>query len=594
MRKIAFVAIALLFTATASAVQAYKQWKTFTQSDGSTITLMLVGDEYSHYYVTEDGTKMRRLANGDFEQMGTEEITQAKTKRAAKLSNIKGKRKVNQAISQSKTRNSSYSGTLKGLVIMMQFTDKEFRDEYAFDDWNALLNKTGYSSTEVPGGTPSSGSVSDYFADQSDGNFSIEFDLYGPFTAENSYEYYGQNDEKDEDNIDINMCYLVAEACDAVKDQVDFSDYDWDSDGEVDQVFILYAGEGENVVGNSSDLIWPHEYWLQYYSAYRQTGGYEVEDGILINQYACGAEILYNNMLSGLGTFCHEFSHCLGLPDFYTYEGTDTFGEFDIMDEGNYNGYGWCPPNYTAYERAYCGWHTPTELEEAATITDLETVANGGLSYLVRNDALDETVDEYYLLENRQQEGWDTEIPSEGLIITHYDYDEQAWASNVINDDADHPRAAIIPANNDVNTPKGFAYPYTKAILYGKWHGNDSLTNYSEPAAIVYNQPAKDLYSMAKAVTTSTTYYMSKPITDITDDDGKVGFVFMGGAATGIRKVITDGDEDSLKSLYGEAVDIYDSSGKIRKHVDNFQGTGELQLPEGVYIIGGNKVYITN
>ena len=588
MRKMTLLALLLLSWEAAQAVTAYKKWVTLPQSDGTTITVRLMGDEYSHYYITEDSTIMRRLDNGDFEALSADEIEKARLNRASRLSNAEETRRERTSSAKSKARHSSsYTGTKRGLVIMMEFTDQKFRDDDAYDDWNDILNGDGYTGTDCPSYTGVKGSVSDYFTDQSDGDFNLQFDIFGPFTSENSYAYYGQNDPHDDDYIDINMCYLVTEAVDAIKDEVDFSDYDWDGDGEVDQVFILYAGEGENVTGNSSDLIWPHESWLQYYSEYYRTGGYEVEDGILINEYACGAEILYNNWLSGLGTFCHEFSHCLGLPDFYTYYGVDTFGEYDIMDEGSYNDYGWCPPNYTAYERAFCGWHTPVELTEATTVSDMEPLADGGKSYLVRNDAEDEDVDEYYLLENRQLTGWDSAIPADGLLITHYDYDETIWYQNTINDDADHPRAYIIPANNNTNTPAGFPYPYVSAIYFGQKVGNDSLTDNSTPAAIVYNKPANSALSL------TYTYYMGKPITNITHEDGLVGFDFMGGSTTGIRQIsATATDDSSLSRLYGNAVDVYDNSGRLRRHVDDFQGTDALCLPAGIYIIGGVKVII--
>ena len=582
----------ILASGEADGARALSRWFTHTQADGTLLTLKLVGDEHSHYYISSDGTEMTKLEGGDFEELSSDQISQNKQIREERLGNIAKKRTSASKTNLSKSRTSSSSSEVKkGLVILMQFTDQSFRDDYAYDDWYALLNEDGYSYNDAPG------CVSEYFSQQSDGQFEIEFDVFGPYTASNTYAYYGQNNPRNSSDIDINVCYLVAEACDSVKGLTDFTQYDWDGDGEVDQVFILYAGEGENVSGNSEDLIWPHEYYLQYYSAYYRTGGYEVEDGIIINQYACGAEILWDNELSGLGTFCHEFSHCLGLPDFYTDEGVDSFGEYDILGEGNYNNEGWCPPNYTAYEKMFCGWYDPIELTEPITISGLETMENGGEAYIIRNESDDEDADEYYILENRQQTGWDAYIPGSGLIITHYDYDEYYWAMNNMNDDSDHPRAVIIPANDDYDTPKGYAYPYASTIMFGvATNVNDSLTDNSSPAAIVYNKPssyASESKSYAPpggpSTKTTTTYYMGKPVTEITDSDGLVGFSFMGGdEASGIKAALAD--NSSLDDLQGKTVKICDISGKLITIIQEFQGTGSLALPPGIYLIEGVKV----
>lgn len=601
MRKIV-VLLSLSVCIAASAVKAYSSWVTMTQSDGMAITVRLVGDEFSHYYIGEDGTTYKQLADGTLAERDAADMAKAQLHKSLKrkeVASLRLKARLNTT-----TRSSS---TKKGLVILMQFPDCEFQDG-AWDTWNDILNEEGYSDNNAPG------SVADYFSVQSYGAFDIEFDLYGPFTAANERAYYGQNSEEDEDDIDINVCYLVQEACDAIKDEVDFSQYDWDGDGEVEQVFILYAGEGENVSGNPEEYIWPHEYYLQAYDAFRLSQGYQVQDGIKVNQYACSSELLYyiesQNIiyLSGLGVFCHEFSHCLGLPDFYTYSGIDTFGDYDILDSGNYNNYGWCPPNYTAYERMACGWYDPIELSDGCIVESMETLNNGGDAYLVRNESEDEDVDEYYLLENRQQTGWDAYIPGSGLLISHYDYDETIWAYNTINDDEDHPRATIIPANNNIDTPAGYPYPYTKAIMFGVAQQNDSLTDNSTPAALVYNEPSSKTISdltltetdnsesetskKATSFTISASYYMGKPITDITHENGVVGFTFMGGVTSSSINGIYADSSKGLESLYGKAVTIYDTQGRAKTEVGSFSGIEELGLSEGIYVIDNHKIYI--
>ena len=231
----------------------------------------------------------------------------------------------------------------KGLVIIMQFPDQAMRDDNSWNDWNAILNEDGFSENYA------AGSVYNYFKDQSNGALLLNFDLLGPFTADHERSYYGTNGRgyKDEHAYE-----LVAEACQAVKDKVDFGDYDWDGDGQVEQVVVVFAGSGENVSGNPSEWIWPHESSMIYFPPYNQTQGLVIGKH-RITTYALVSELTFGTNLSGLGTFCHEFSHCLGLPDFYTYTGIDTMGDYDLMASGNHNNNGRCPANYTAYQKKY-------------------------------------------------------------------------------------------------------------------------------------------------------------------------------------------------------------------------------------------------
>ena len=222
---------------------------------------------------------------------------------------------------------------------------------------------------------------------------------------------------------------MVEEACRAVCDSVRFSDYDWDGDGVVEEVFLLYAGHGENdYYSITEDVIWPHMGSLSI--------DWNREQGLLlqdcrIDVYACSNEIKKNNEISGIGTICHEFSHCLGLPDLYdTKKGVSVLGMYDLMDSGSYGGGGWVPTGYSSYERYACGWLTPEPIDDPMSIGDLAPL------HLKPDVRIYQNLDDspmYYLIENRVAESWDVTLPSHGLMVWRIDYDESDWKENVVN-----------------------------------------------------------------------------------------------------------------------------------------------------------------
>ena len=344
-------------------------------------------------------------------------------------------------------RKEAFIGEKRGLIILVSFPDISFQDEDCFHIWNNIANKKGYSSNGAKG------SVSDYFHDQSYGQFQLTFDVVGPVEAAHDHAYYGQNIDWGAPTgwFDKNVGELVEEACRGVANQVSFSDYDWDGDGEVEQVFLLYAGHGENDYwSKDSTVIWPHKASLM--------SDWDYEDGLLfqnvrINNYACSNEINRNGKLAGMGTFCHEFSHCLGLPDLYdTKNGGTVVGSYDLMDQGSYNGSSWCPAGYSSYERYACGWLTPVDVTDPHSAIgfdpDNELTRTSGAyavnplirypdAYLFRESPKS---NDYYLIEYRLKESWDQYIPKEGLFAWHIDYDEQAWYENTVNNDPDHLR----------------------------------------------------------------------------------------------------------------------------------------------------------
>jgi M6 family metalloprotease-like protein len=335
----------------------------------------------------------------------------------------------------------NFEGPKRGLIILVSFPDIPFQEENPNQLWTDIANTPGYAENGAHG------SVSDYFRDQSYDQFHLTFDVVGPVEVAHEHDYYGQNIDWGDiiGWFDQNVGELVEEACRAVDKSVRFSDYDWDGDGEVEQVFLLYSGHGENDYwSRDTTVIWPHMASLS-----EDWAGYEeglVLQGVRIDTYACSNEINRNGEIDGMGTFCHEFSHCLGLPDLYnTEKGYSVVGAYDLMDQGCYNDKSWCPVGYSSYERYACGWLTPIETDDPTALSDqflagelqppLLPLHESPDAYIYR---LSPDANDYYLIENRQRESWDSYIPRAGLLVWHIDYDEELWRENIVNNDPDH------------------------------------------------------------------------------------------------------------------------------------------------------------
>lgn len=519
------------------AVPAKRSEVRFTQPDGKVITLSLRGDECFHYRVLADGMPVKRGEDGSFyyalfsgdslQVTGTlaheaadrsaDEIRFVNENRAEVQRNIGRvsrermaqrnarrveRMKAGRAVAQKVGTPSGTEGRKKGLVILVNFSDVKMKAAHTQAAFNDMMNKEGYNENG------NIGSVRDYFKAQSYGKLTIDFDVVGPVNLANGMAYYGENSGYYED--DVRPGQMVAEACKAVDSQVNFSDYDWDGDGYVDQVYVVYAGYGEAAVDAPANAIWPHE-WLLEESDY---GKKLYLDNVYINTYACSSELngSSGSKMEGIGTMCHEFSHCLGLPDFYDTNG-NSFGmdSWSLMDYGCYNGDGYVPSAYTSYERMYSGWLEPKVLDAPCKIEGMQPITSAPEAYIIYNDG---NRNEYYLLENHQNESWDSEAYAHGLMVLHVDYDENAWKENTVNNVASRQRMAIIPADNSLKPTEASL----KGDLFPGTVQNNSLTDYSQPAARLYNKNSNG------------SYLMGKPIEDISEtQDGLISLTFMGG-----------------------------------------------------------------
>lgn len=423
-----------------------------------------------------------------------------------------------------------YIGNCRQLVVMASFQDQDFLEDQqaTYQKWNRIFNEENYTEGEY------AGSVHDYFMAQSYGQFNLTFDLVFVQLPDDRYKYRSTNQN------DENSQYLVDDIVDALMTRdIDWSIYDWDGDSFVDQMLIVYAGKGMNA-GGDSNTIWPHQWWLSQhlnqetedprdYRSYRtvEYGGREY----YVDMYCCVQEhVNLNTTKSSFGTICHEYSHCFGLPDFYT--GSSSILKYwELMDAGNYNGLGFCPCNYSAHERMLMGWLTPVELSTATAVTGISPLDSEPLAYLIRNDGSE---NEYYIVENRRKQGWDAYLPGNGILVFHVDYDRNLWFSTTEYVNAKKKRYWIIPANNTtVYGSSGWAYPYMKQDVLGNDSVvNDSLTNTSVPMAKL-NNPNVD-----------GTLLMSKPITAMSvDADGRGSFMFMDDTPTFVYGLPLDGEQ---------------------------------------------------
>ena len=401
--------------------------------------------------------------------------------------------------------------TYHQMVVLMEFEDSSFQMETPQATYDSIFNEPGFNKGNGPG------CVADYFRTQSGGRLNLHFDVFAPVKV--SYKSLGVENPTAETKY-----HGTKEMVEAVRKvlaehpDLDYSKYDWDGDKWVDCVAFVYAGVPGNQQSSSSyGHIWPN------------TGSFtklNVPGGLYLANYTSSAEHWVNGNSCGIGTICHEFSHCLGLPDIYPVSGSDysVVDEWDLMDGGNFTNYGWCPPNYSPLEKMLLGWLTPITLTEATQVRGMKPISDGGEVY--RIDVGD---NEFYLLENRQWRGWDYGCPGQGLLIYQVKYNRSSWINNQVNV-KDNYRYTLLHADGmdynhwtDYLLAQGFRTQYRDSQHLHNYHLSSSPYPWSTDSTETVN---------------SALGFRNYPIVNISmDDEGLISFDFMGFDSTQVGVV---------------------------------------------------------
>lgn len=530
------LALALGAGITAEAVPAKRGLRDFRQADGTAIKAELAGDEYFHYYLSEDGLPLLADEAGTLRYVrldasGKPELSPmaatSKALRSAEATRftaaVDGNAVVEALRKNAETESVAFrafsqraraaaakaaeakipqsglgrlsddfpmTGDVKALVILVEYSNLSFThpDPHAY--FSNMLNQEGFSEY---GGT---GSAKDYFELQSKGQFRPQFDVFGPVKLKNTRSYYGGNDAYGNDKNPYDM---LVEAAKALDGEINFADYDMNNDGYVDNVFIFYAGQGEASYG-PTESVWPHSYNLSY------VGKSFKLDGKIIDKYGCTNE-WEQSRPDGVGTFIHEFSHVMGLPDLYhttNSYATYTPGSWSVMDYGPYNNDGCTPPNYSAYERNAMGWVDPEVISGPSAIS-IPEICESNKCYLIPT----EKNSEFFLLENRQQTGWDKYIPGHGMLIWHIDYVRSVFESNRVNNTQSHQYVDIVEANNRANSQN------ESTMASYSWPGTSKKTSFTSSTS-----PALKSWSGKE---------IDLPLTEIAETNGIITFKVAGG-----------------------------------------------------------------
>ena len=609
----------LLFAAmTAGAVKMKPGINIIKQADGTTITVRAYGDEDLSYFLASDGTLLYQegtnfyiagvKADGTLYSTGVlahepsmrtiKEISAIKAQNAKAFYNsMETQAKANKVRREPMTPDNSLLPSLgkhKIPVILVEFSDVEFSVENPKATFDKYLNgKELFNKETDPEMGQNYASVAKYFKDMSFGKFEPEFEVYGPVNLGKPLATYGAGYSSEE-----NMGLLLTDACTAVDDEVDFTQYDSNDDGNIDLIYIIYAGFSQSIAGNSTDCIHPKSGYLSLAKSF---------DGMDVKRYGVNNELngtpadqANGPIINGIGLFCHEFSHCMGLPDLYPKSGSiaeacinQNMDYWSLMDAGEYTANGYRPTAYTAWERERLGWMEIGTLTGPSNV-ELKSLDEGGAAFRIYNDK-DETGHEYYIVENVQNNGWNKNLFGNGLMVTHVDYLSSQFSLGgcKVNNTGGHPRMHVMAADG-MFVPEYFLGSTIEDsyITFLKEHNADLVAKYGGQVFSIEDYKAEaagDLFPGTSNATSLTddsqpmkawTYNgetMGKPITDITNDTEKgiVSFKFMGGGepVDGINEVTVNKTTDSR---------VYSISG-------TYMGNDINSLPKGIYIRNGKK-----
>lgn len=588
LKKIFVISALFALASPASAVIAKRGVMTYAQPDGTRLSLSLQGDERFHMNFTPDGFPVMRDSRGTYVYAAVQDgmfvpsgvsvrniadRTAGDREFLARLSpdmiDAAYARSFDMALSRKRalatrgpgvcTTTFPSIGKQKAIVILAEFQDVKFNDEnskeYKFEDaytyFHDLLNKPGFDTNGA------TGSARDWFVDNSNGLFEPEFDVYGPVALSKERSYYGANDWYGDD---LHAHDMVIEACRILDEEVDFTQYDRDNDGIIDNIYVVYAGLGEADYPDN-DLIWPHSWTMT------EAGSPGITfDGVVLDRYACSNETDGESRHpDGIGTFVHEFSHVMGLPDLYCTSSAGrpfTPGEYSVLDYGPYNNHGFTPPNYSAYERYALDWIAPEPFGPHGEYS-LQNIAESNFAYIIPTDK----ENEYFLLENRQQSGWDKYIPGHGMLVWHVDYNKSIFDANTVNNQPSHQYVDLVEADNKRNdsTRDGDPFPGQSNVT--------ELDYFTTPALVSWGKKDTEI-----------------SITGIKENNGLITMTVANFGYSGTKSIPEGACGEGLRIegrqiSSAEPLDIYDLSGRL---IATLSGN-PVTLSPGIYIVTGNK-----
>lgn len=539
LRKVLWLGALLLIVNQSIGVPAYPGLIKYKQANGEVLTIQLKGDEQVKWALTEDGYTLMMNSKGNYEYAmldskgdltlsgvvahNPNQRTKAEKNLLSKLKKglyySKSQVSLMKSIWEIKKAESRKAfpttGNRKLICILMGFQDKAFtKSREAF---NNLFNQVGYSVGNA------TGSVKDYYLENSWGQFNLTVDVFGPYTASRNMSYYGGNNYNGNDS---NPRALITEAVNAADAAANFANYDNDGDGKVDGVYVIYAGYGEEA-GGGSNCIWAHAWNIS--TVYK--------DGVSISRYSCSAELRGNSgsTITAIGVICHEFGHVLGAPDYYDtnyatggqFTGT---GKWDMMASGSWNNNGDTPAHHNAYTKVKIyGWANATVLNSAQNVS-VKNVENNKSFYQINST----TSGEYWLIENRQPVGFNASNPGHGLLIYHVSKDiATASSQNNVNDT--YPQKMYPVCASATSNPNSSPNSYGSINSGGcPWPGTSNKTSFTDATT-------PNMKSWAGANT-------NKPITNIVENTAQktVTFAFMGGASTGTKPTATTSNATSI------------------------------------------------
>ena len=548
---------------------------TAEQPDGTTLTVRLTGGFHNRMAYSEDGYALipdeegfytfadYDAVSGTLRSSGIKAVKVSERSQAtiSYLSRI-DKAQVEKAVEIKRTESSKApakgpglfsttfpsKGEQRSIAILVEYKNKDFSIENPRDFFDRFLNEEGFSDYGA------TGSARDYFIHNSFGLFQPYFDVYGPVKLENNYSYYGANNDQ-------RAYEMIIEACQLLDDEIDFSEYDRNGDGMIDNVYVFYAGYGE-ADGGSANTVWPHSWDIEYADPFHKY----MFDGVRLNHYACSNELQYsNNLPDGIGSFCHEFSHVMGLPDLYATDYSNSFtpGNWSILDVGSYNNNSHTPPNFSSFERYALDWIEPTVLSEAGEYS-LEDLGETNEAFIVPT----EKTNEFYLLENRQKTGNDYYLPGHGMLVWHIDFVQSKWDANTVNNTPNHQYVDLVEADDKKTaaTRSGDSFPGNKNVTEFTCEGSPAFVSWSnKPVGI-------DILDIAESKDGIITFKAESCKVAAVESIDSV-----------INKFIINGN--LLSTSHGTA-EVYDISGRKVSNI----GLTPVMLPQGLYIVTDGNI----